>query len=296
MTAPSKRLVVAVKSRNLAPYNQAFEGLRRTLAEADPTIQLRDLELPMEESRQAEFIAALRENHPALIVTIGTQATRTVSEAVSDIPVVYSLVLAGPDSSSLLRGRPANLTGAAMDVPIALQFRRLREVIPSVKRIGVIYDPARSGAAVAEARAAAGAEKLALVEMPVGSEAQVMQEVEKLRGRVDALWSVADSTVFTPRSVDSILLLTLRDGIPFVGLSPSFVRAGALLSFSCDYADVGRQSGEISLDVLGGRAPSEIPVTFPRKVSLFLNLNTARAIRLDISEKIQAESHVEFRN
>jgi putative ABC transport system substrate-binding protein len=100
--------------------------------------------------------------------------------------------------------------------------------------------------------------------------------------------------VFTPRSVDSILLLTLRDGIPFVGLSPSFVKAGALLSFSCDYADVGAQSAEQALEILGGKSTGDLPIVFPRKVSLYLNLNTARAINLEVSQKIQSESQVEF--
>jgi len=291
----SHRVIAVVKSRNLAPYNQALLGLRQILDASDPSLEVRELELPSEDVRLGDFMNSLRQVRPNLIVTIGTQATRVVSESIRDVPVVFSLILANGESEALWRSRPVNVTGAAMDIPIALQFARMKEVIPSLKRVGVIYNPVLTRAAIQEARAAAETTALTLVEIPVSSEAEVISEIENLKGRVDALWSVADSTVFTPRSVDTILLLTLRDSIPFVGLSPSFVKAGALLSFSCDYADVGGQSGEIALQVLAGKTPSEIAVVYPRRVAQFLNMNTAHAIHLEIPERIQAESHVEFR-
>ncbi|PYQ13714.1 MAG: hypothetical protein DMH00_03275, partial [Acidobacteria bacterium] len=59
--------------------------------------------------------------------------------------------------------------------------------------------------------------------------------------------------------------------------------------------DVGAQSAERVLEILGGKSPAELNVAFPRRVSLFLNLSTARAIHLEISRKMQSESRVEFR-
>jgi ABC-type uncharacterized transport system substrate-binding protein len=56
---------------------------------------------------------------------------------------------------------------------------------------------------------------------------------------------------------------------------------------------VGAQSGEIAVEILKGRSPLDLPVVYPRHVSLFLNLNTARAIHLEISDRIQAESQIE---
>ena len=289
------RRVVVVKSRDLAPYNQAAEGLRKHLLTWDPGLRIEDAQLPQSEIAEKSFLENLQKSRPDLIVTVGTQATRAVSRRVTEIPIVFSLVLMAGDSEALFRKRPENVSGAAMDVPISIQFGRMKEVIPDLKRVGVIYNPKVTGGAIQAAREAARSDGLSLVEIPVSTEAQVLRELEGLKGRVDALWSVADSTVFTPRSVDTILLLTLRDGIPFVGLSPSFVKAGALLSFACDYEDVGSQSGEIAVEILKGKAPTDIPIVYPRHVSLFLNLNTARAIHLEISREIQAEAQVEFR-
>jgi len=285
----SSKTVVVVKSRNLLPYNQAVEGLKKTFAARDITVQLREVELPSDPTKEEPFLRSLEQSRPDLVVTVGTQATLSVSRHIKSAPVVFSLVLFSGESESLLQNRPANVTGSAMDIPINLQFERLREVIPELKRVGVIFNPQNSLGEIEDARRAAREIGLMLVEIPVNSEAEVLQQVEGLKGKVDVLWSVADSTVFTPRSVDSILLLTLRDGIPFVGLSPSFVKAGALLSFSCDYQDVGSQSAEQALEILAGKSPADISVAYPRRISLFLNLNTARAIHLEISQKLQSQ-------
>jgi len=289
------RRVVLVRSRDLAPYNQAAAGLHKILLGWDPGLKVEDRLFPDSESGEKPFLDDLQRGRPDLIVTIGTQATRSVSRRISDIPIVFSLVLMTGDPESLFRVRPPNVTGAAMDVPVTMQFERMKEVIPGLKRVGVIYNPKLTADSIREAAQAADQLGLSLVDIPVADEAEVIREVGALKGRVDALWSVADSTVFTPRSVDAILLLTLRDAIPFVGLSPSFVKAGALLSFSCDYQDVGAQSGEIAVEILKGKRAAELSVAYPRHVSLYLNLNTARAIHLEISQRIQAEFQIEFK-
>jgi putative tryptophan/tyrosine transport system substrate-binding protein len=286
------KTVLLVKSRDLVPYNQAVEGLRKTFASRKVRVQIREADLPSELAKEESFFRSLEESQPDLVVSVGTQATLAAIRHIRNAPVVFSLVLFSGESESLLQKRPANVTGTAMDIPIGLQFQRLREIIPDLKRVGVIFNPLNSMGEIEQARRAAHESDLILVEIPVTNESEVLQQVEGLKGRVDVLWSVADSTVFTPRSVDSILLLTLRDGIPFVGLSPSFVKAGALLSFSCDYVDVGSQSAEQALEILAGKPPAEVSVAYPRRILLYLNLNTARTIHLEISQKLQ--SQVEF--
>jgi len=286
------RSIIILKSRDLAPYNLAVQGARRALSAWDPTIHFQEVNLPTSPVAERELLDSIQKLRPDLILTVGTQATRAVAGRIKTIPVVFSLVLASGGEEALIRRRAANITGAAMDVPIIEQFSRLREVIPSLRRIGVVFNPRETGKVIEAARGAATAVGLQLVEMPVSSEAQVMKEIELLKDRADVLWAVADSTVYTSRSVDYILLRTLRDAVPFVGLSPSFVKAGALLSFSCDYADVGAQSGEVAVAILKGKPPAELPVVYPRHVSMYLNLNTARAIRLKVSPEIQAGSQL----
>lgn len=123
---------------------------------------------------------------------------------------------------------------------------------------------------------------LELVAAPVTSEDQLPKALESLEKNVDALWSVADSTAFSPGSVEFILLHTLRNKIPFVGLSPAFVKAGALMALAVDYEAVGRQCGEQAVKILDRQPPASLPVTTPEKLTLHVNLKTAETIGLTI--------------
>ena len=94
---------------------------------------------------------------------------------------------------------------------------------------------------------------------------------------------MADSTVFSSdRSVELLLRWSLEQKVPFMGLSPAFVKAGALLALSVDYKDVGMQCGEQAVQVLAGQRPAAVSITVPRKVTLYLNLNAAKAIGVTI--------------
>ena len=87
---------------------------------------------------------------------------------------------------------------------------------------------------------------------------------------------------------------TLRNRIPFVGLSPSFVKAGALLAFTTDYRDLGRQAGEQSVRILTGEDTAGIPITVPRDLSLFINMNTAKQIEVEIDDAIRQKAELHF--
>ena len=82
------------------------------------------------------------------------------------------------------------------------------------------------------------------------------------------------------------MLKTLTTGTPFMGLSSSFVEAGALLALSCDYGDVGKQAAEVASRVLKGEQPACIPISVPRKVSLCINLRTASYIGLRVPDHV----------
>lgn len=292
--APAETLDIAiVTSRDIAPYRAARQGFVDALAAAGVSYRVEEHHAGSDEASGRELAQRIRSHRPDLILTIGSAATQEVSRRIQDIPIVFSLVLQqGGEGEDEVGSLGKNVTGASMYIPLEVQFEKIREAIPAARRFGVLYNPAETGRTVEAAARVAQRLGVELVAVPVRSEAEVVEKIEGLDGKVDLLWSVADSTVFTPQSVHYILLNTLRRKIPFVGLSPSYVRAGALLSLSCDYEDVGRQSGEAALRILRGADPGQIPVTAPRSVSFFVNLNTARQLEVALSEAVLGGAEV----
>jgi ABC-type uncharacterized transport system substrate-binding protein len=127
----------------------------------------------------------------------------------------------------------------------------LKAVVPHVKRIGVLYNPIETGALVGPAAKEVAALGLELMAIPVTSPDRLQDGLRRLERHIDALWSVADSTVFaSDRAIELLLRQTLHSKIPCMGLSPAFVKAGALLALAVDYQDVGGQCGEQAAHLL----------------------------------------------
>jgi putative ABC transport system substrate-binding protein len=82
--------------------------------------------------------------------------------------------------------------------------------------------------------------------------------------------------------MEFIFLHTLRSKLPFMGLSPAFVKAGALLALAIDYQEVGTQCGGLAARILSGESPSALPITTPQKTILHVNLKTAETLGLKI--------------
>jgi putative ABC transport system substrate-binding protein len=229
----------------------------------------------------------IQRSKPDLVLAVGTTAALAAKKKLENIPIVFCMVL-NPVSSGLVNSMNApggNITGASLDIPIETQFEYIKSIVADVKAIGVIYNPGETGTLVRKADMTARRMNMSLYAKPVYSGREVPGALKQLLGGVDVLWSVADGTVF-PESAEYILLNTLRAGVPFMGISPSYVNAGALLALSCDYSDIGKQAAELAIRISGGENPGSIPVTVPRKVFLWLNSRTADQIGLSLSEQV----------
>ena len=299
--------IVAVLSSEAAPYREAYRAFQEGLGQRRQSVQIHELVLKDGASRgtpeklaaaergRAEVLDDIARRRPALVLTVGSPATTLVQSDVvpaglRSTPIVFCMVL-NPQAAGLVQSMQSsgnNLTGASLDIPVKVQFETLQSVVPKVKRIGVFYNPAETEKVVQPAARVAAEMGLELVGIAVTSPEQLPEFATTLRTRrLDALWSVADSTVFaSSRSLEFLVRRAVEARIPFMGLSPDFVKSGALLALSVDYRDIGLQCGEQAAHVLRGSPPSSVPITIPRKVTLHINPSTARGIGLEVPSAI----------
>ncbi|MGH7854509.1 MAG: ABC transporter substrate-binding protein [Candidatus Binatia bacterium] len=278
----ARELIAVIKAREAEPYEVALKSLRRTLKEK--SIDVRIEEFLLGDDGKDDRLAELRKKNPQLVVTLGSAATERVAKVIKDTPVLFCMAL-NPMASGFIRSMSAsgnNLTGASLDIPPQVQFEAIRSVVPNAKRIGVIYNPQETDTVVQQAKRVARDMGLELFAVPIASGDKVPDALRTMDKNVDALWSVADSTTFTPASAEFIFLHTLRNKLPFMGLSPAFVKAGALLALAIDYQEVGAQCGGLATKLLSGENPSSLPITTPQKVVLHVNMKTAETIGLKI--------------
>lgn len=292
--AHSKRVVIVRQSADESS-DRLIKGFKFHLSRRgfDPELSilttsethLDDLQLP----------DSIRSLQPQLIVTIGSNLTKIVSAAITDVPIVFGAVFQ-PEISGFVssRQRPgANVTGASLDIPPVMQFKYFKQVHPNLRRLGVIHS-AEMSHLVKQAQAAAASVGIELYAISVkkgvtgGIERAVYSALDTLLGKIDGLWSLSDPTVFSRTNTRMILTRTLKERVPFMGFSSTIVSSGALFALDFDYKDIGRQVGELSERILRGESPAELPVTRPGVIWLYYNENTARRVSIDIPDEFKA--------
>ena len=288
--------IAVVKTQDIEAYNLALDGFKEALSGKGVEFWMAG-DMGGAKRLPYSVIDSIKAKSPTLILALGSAATTAVQKEFPDVPVVFCMVL-NPVASGFIKSTRSsgnNLTGASLDIPVETQFRELLSVLPRVKRIGVVYNLEENREIINEASLIAKGMGLELVTAVVSSEKAVPDAIDNLLTKVDAIWSVSDNIVFTSQSIQYILLATLRNQMPFMGISPSYVKAGALMALSCDYKDVGRQAGEVASRVIAGEQPSNIPVTAPRRVYLSLNSIVAEQIGIKIPSDVTARAKEIFK-
>ncbi len=276
--AEERPRVVVIETHRAEPYAAAFKGLSGVVSRH---VDLRVRRIAPDDPEEGERIRVMKAD---LIVPIGSQATSWSLAHTDRVPIVFVMVL-NPVSSGLIpsmRSPGARITGASLDIPPAIQFRTLRKLVQA-QRVAVLFNREETGKVVDSARRVAKREGIDLVPIHVPSAKHLSGALEQVDRSFDALWSVADRTVLAHGAGERILLHTIRQGIPFMGLSETYVRAGALLALATSYKENGRQAGELVLRVLRGESPMKMPITVPDKVEVVFNPLTAKRLNLKLS-------------
>jgi putative ABC transport system substrate-binding protein len=295
--APGTATVCLLFSRDLEPYREAVEGLKRRLAPPSSGPARRNAytfaERVVNETETEALVAWLHERKPDLIVTLGTEASKVAADHAGDTPVLFAMV-ANPVDNGILPRQPhagQRVCGVTTDVDPAEQFRVLKEALPEAERIGVIYCPKYTEATVSAADDAAREADLDLIRLPV-KPYRVAPAIERLRAKdADALWTVTDPGVMVPASARKILTSALKGRLPVFGFSPAMVRAGAVVGFGIDPRAIGRQTGDIAHALLHeGKAPADVHLAYPRQVQIHVNLDVAERIGVRLPTSVLANA------
>ena len=231
----------------------------------------------------------------AVIFTMPTAATLAAKSATKTIPIVFTTA-ADPVQVGLVASlnRPGgNVTGATFYVAqlAARQLEVLHRLVPNAATVGVLINPnapANAEPQIRDLRNAANALGLRLHFLNVISEDDANAAFATLVSeRADALFVTADGHL--QRSLgDPIVALAARHRLPTMYPYRTFVESGGLICYTSSSTDAGRQSGVYAGRILKGDNPSDLPVTQPTKFELVINLKTARALGLDVSDKLLA--------
>ncbi len=279
----SAEKVAVIKSADITAYNQALAGF----AEEMGGIGTDEYNLEGSPNKGRDIIDKIKLTKPSVILTVGKKAAKLANEEIPDIPVVFCMVI-DPEKLGI---RENNIAGVAMEVSPEKQISNFKSALPSLKSIGVVYNPENSGQRVKAGNKACQRLGIKLTEKTVSSPKEVPGAFRDLVGTVDAIWLLPDTTVLTKASFSFILKTAMEEKIPLLGFSESLVKGGALLSFSVDYRSVGKLAGILVKKILSGVAPNTLALASPEG-EFTLNLHIADFLGIKIKEEIKQRAKV----
>ncbi len=252
--------VAVLVSRNILPYTEAVEGFGEALSESG----LGGMEVFSFENfpgKKRELLSEkLGQNHFELFVVIGPEAARFLrGQALgSNAGILYSMVL----NPGEIVGGGRDVCGVSLSIPVQAQLAEISLAVPSIKRIGLIFDPEFNEAFFEEARRKASALGVEIVPLRVLERKSIPKVLKSGLDSIDGLWMIPDRTVISESIVQYIIKEALLRSKPAFGYNSFFYESGALLAFVFDYRELGRQAGRMAVLVLGGEHCIEQPPRF----------------------------------
>ena len=252
--------VVLVVSANIRPYVEALDGIR---SELDRSIQA-EVEVVMLDrfDEKAGFDLADRlvsENRTDLIAAIGPEAAALVWRSFPNGSPsrIYSLIL-NPEKVIGVREIDG---GIPLNIPPKVQMRMIHQGLPSLRRLGIFFDPANNRDFFDKAAAAALELGVELVPLAVAERKDIPFLLQECFDSLDGVWLIPDRTVISESIAQYIIKQCVLQKIPVVGYNQFFYDSGAALAFVFDYADLGRQTAGLIVDTLNNKkSVKRIPV------------------------------------
>lgn len=278
---PGEREVVALVTRDPYPFQDLVHGFTHGL---DLPVRVIDLD---QEADPSATVRRVRAERPNLVLGAGLRAARLIRREIPDVPAILTLI-SDPRRYELETPTTCFLATA----PDASEvLHRLVAILPSARRIGVVYDADLSALLARDLREAADRAGLTIELRPCYRAQRLEETLDTLRGRIDALLVPFDPLSVAPEAIDRLTRWSLRNHVPLAAPGPEWVRRGALFSYAATPEQMGEQASRIAAGILyQGRHPADFGLRLPEDHQLAVNRGTAEALSIPLPEDLEVEA------
>lgn len=256
------------------------DGLKELGVEAEILYQNAQGDIPNTVAISQKFV----KDGVDLIYAIATPAAQSAKQATTDIPILFSAVT-DPVQSEIVadwENVGGNITGTSDMADVQGQLKMFKELDPSIKTIGILYNTseANSEIQIADVEKYAPEEGLTVETMGVSSINEIPQALDSLLGKVDAIYAISDNMVAS--SVELVNKKLLEKKMISVGAEESQVGGGILITNGLSYYELGKQTAKMAKEILvDGKDVSSLPVGMAEKTVTVVNEKSLDALGLD---------------
>jgi putative ABC transport system substrate-binding protein len=240
-------------------------------------------------SRMRVYAAELMALNPDVIFAAPSAALASVQRVTRTIPVVFAQVSdpVGAGFVASLAHPGGNITGFALfEFAIGAKWLELlKQIVPSVTRVAVIYDPVTPSATGFLPLIEAAGRSFGVDVFVHG-----VRDINEIEGAISALAAepngglIALASTLITNKRDLIISLANRSRLPTIFSLRYYAEAGGLASYGVDNHDLYRRAASYVDRILKGEKPTDLPVQEATKFQLVINLKTAKALGVVIPQ------------
>ncbi len=256
--------VLIIADAQLKPVKEISQGMRKSLRASIRTYSPTEI--------KGNLAGIVQQENARLVIALGREALAEALTLPSHTPVIYGLVVTPPVVS-----RP-NTTGFYMATPVEEYAEFIRKYLPAFKRVAVAGGREMLNILASNVTAP-------LSNYSVKNSFEFIKTINQL-DRVDALLLLPDSNIMTSTAMEEAFLFSFRRRVPLLGFSERHVKEGALLALVVDVVNMGRVIGEHATKSLKNSTVGQQQALPPRKFDLYLNMDTARKMRINIPDEV----------
>ncbi|WP_119560559.1 ABC transporter substrate-binding protein [Vibrio cholerae] len=230
--------------------------------------------------------------NPDVLVGIATPTAQALVSATKTIPIVFTAVTdpVGAKLVKQLEQPGKNVTGLSDLSPVEQHVELIKEILPNVKSIGVVYNPGEANAVslMELLKLSAAKHGIKLGEATALKSADVQSATQAIAEKSDVIYALIDNTVAS--AIEGMIVAANQAKTPVFGAATSYVERGAIASLGFDYYQIGVQTADYVAAILEGKEPGSLDVQVAKGSDLVINKTAAEQLGITIPEAVLARA------
>lgn len=224
-----------------------------------------------------------------LILAIATPAAQAIANMTKDIPILITAVT-DPADSKLVANNNApggNVTGTSDLTPVEAQIELLKEIIPNVKTVGLLYCSSEQNSVfqINIAKKKLDAMGIKYIDIAISNLNEIQQVIQNVIGKVEAIYTPTDNMI--ANGMATVALMTEPAKLPVICGEGGMTMLGGTATYGINYYELGKLTSTQAVSILkGDKKTAEMPIEYLQKFDLVVNTNMIESIGLTIPESL----------
>ena len=224
-----------------------------------------------------------------LILAIATPAAQAIANMTKDIPILITAVTDPADSKLVADNNipGGNVTGTSDLTPVEAQIELLKEIIPNVKTVGLLYCSSEQNSVfqINIAKKKLDAMGIKYIDIAISNLNEIQQVIQNVIGKVEAIYTPTDNMI--ANGMATVALMTEPAKLPVICGEGGMTMLGGTATYGINYYELGKLTSTQAVSILkGDKKTSEMPIEYLQKFDLVVNTNMIESIGLTIPESL----------